>query len=168
MTMRPDLPSWQAKKIEALEAWQRGLHADEKVAAKNARDAARAKSKARQHGRLGIAERIIIRTYIDGWTEDEVAAEFGWTRRNLRLRAAALGIPLPSRAGHRRAPSFWLSDETLSSLTNVAADVGSSLSETLEQLCKFLGEHEGLKARRELRAPPRSTAPKVLDKEGAA
>ncbi len=168
MTMRPDLPSWQAKKIEALEAWQRSLHADERIAAKNARDAARAKSKARQHGRLGIAERIIIRTYIDGWTEDEVAAEFGWTRRNLRLRAAALGIPLSSRAGQRRVPALWLPDETHSALSRVAEDLGTSLTQTIEQLCRFLGEHEGLKARRELRAPPRPAAPSASGKEATA
>lgn len=160
MTMRlEDLPSWQRKRAIALSNWHDGLLENEKVEAKQARDAARAKSKARQHGRAGLAERIITGIFIEGKTVEEVATDLGWTPRNLRLRAAAYGIPLASRAGHRRAPSFWLTEETFSALSGVAADASASLPETIEKLCRFHGEHEGLTARRALRLPAKAPVP---------
>ncbi len=154
-TQQPEVPSWRAKRAAAIHAWQAGLTAAEQIAAKEARDEARARSKGRQHGRVNLTERIATAHLVEGKTPDEIAAEFAWTLRNLQIRAAAFGIPMRSRANQRRLPEVWIPNDTHAALTQVGKEAGMTLTELITELLKRHGEDFGIKARREFRLPAR-------------
>lgn len=143
-------PRWQVVAVEAKRAALAALPAEEQEAARLAQVAARERFNARKDARKALAHLIYSRLF-DGATLEEIARGVERTVRNIRDICASWGFPAHQKAGCRRAPMFWVTNESYAALVGAASDRGVKVGELLEEFTRFVTEDDALIMRRILR-----------------
>lgn len=142
-------PLWQVTAIEAKRQALAKLPLAEQEAARLAQVAARERFNARKDARKALAHLIYSRLF-DGATLEEIARGVERSVNNVRAICASWGLPVSQKIGCRRAPMFWVTNESYAALVSAAHDRGVKVAELLEEFIKFGAEDEARILRRTL------------------